>query len=418
MPRVLSSFLILSWLLLLPVRAGHELPYYPAFYPQEIRLESVDPATAARRLQAHTLHAYLGGTPDFARQLPSHVTAVTSLKAYLVLTFDGEAARLWPRAQRCTAAQAMLTSLSQTAGAYVFHPYPVTPYHGDYLYHFDRLSAAQAETLDDSAAPLTPLHVRARGALALPLVQSQWPGGEEQWDVTLEEISLPELLASHASQVNGWLSPPWRKTGWWHAYLLLAPTVGDQTVREAVEVTYQRLVRGDYGSPAERLTGERDMVALLRHGCERVVVGYAVRQEYVDTDYSSGIENLAYDAHTGLNSAIFVRTVKLKDLPWNGWLRLGVSTPTTAAWNPIAGMTDASGQLLWSAVGDVAFFPSPYSEGWTANRIADYQSTLASQEGPPGPKSGHTDDPISTPTPRTVPVRLSRQRPVQAIGQP
>jgi len=218
--------------------------------------------------------------------------------------------------------------------------------------------------------------------LALPLVQSQWPGGEGQWDVTLEEISLPELLASHASQVNGWLSPPWRKTGWWHAYLLLAPTVGNQTVRDAVEVAYQRLVRGDYGSPEERLTRERQLVALLRHGCERVVVGYVVRQEYVDTDYSAGIENLAYDAHTGLNSAIFVRTVKLKDLPWNGWLRLGVSTPTTAAWNPIAGMTDATGQLLWSAVGDVAFFPSPYSEGWTANRIADYQSTLASQEHP------------------------------------
>jgi len=31
------------------------------------------------------------------------------------------------------------------------------------------------------------------------------------------------------------------------------------------------------------------------------------------------------------------------------------------------------------------------------------------QEGPYGPKSGHTADPISTPTPRTVPVRLSRQ---------
>ena len=153
-------------------------------------------------------------------------------------------------------------------------------------------------------------------------------------------------------------------------------------MREAIEVTYQRLVRGDYGSPEERLTMERELVALLRRGCERVVVGYAVRQEYVDTDYSAGIENLAYDAHTGLNSAIFLRTVKLKDLPWNGWLRLGMRTPATAAWNPIGGMTDATGQFLWSAVGDVAFFPSPYNEGWTANRIADYQSTLGSQERP------------------------------------
>src|SRR5262245_64654002 len=32
-----------------------------------------------------------------------------------------------------------------------------------------------------------------------------------------------------------------------------------------------------------------------------------------------------------------------------------------------------------------------------------------SRQGPSGPQSGPTDDPISTPTPRTVPVRLSRQ---------
>ena len=134
---------------------------------------------------------------------------------------------------------------------------------------------------------------------------------------------------------------------------------------------------------------ERELLTLLRQSCERVMVGYTVRQEYVDTEFSAGIENLAYDAHAGLNSAIFLRTVKLKDLPWNGWLRLGVSTPATAAWNPIGGMTDATGQLLWSAVGDAAFLPSPYSAGWTANRIADYQSTLGPQE-----------------------------RPVQAIGQP
>jgi len=31
------------------------------------------------------------------------------------------------------------------------------------------------------------------------------------------------------------------------------------------------------------------------------------------------------------------------------------------------------------------------------------------RQGPDGPKSGPTDDPISTPTPRTVPVRPSRQ---------
>src|SRR5262249_20390197 len=37
-------------------------------------------------------------------------------------------------------------------------------------------------------------------------------------------------------------------------------------------------------------------------------------------------------------------------------------------------------------------------------------ASTQSRPGPYGPKSGHTDHPISTPTPRTVPVRLSRQQ--------
>lgn len=70
--------------------------------------------------------------------------------------------------------------------------------------------------------------------------------------------------------------------------------------------------------------------------------------------------------------------MKLKDLPWNGWLRLGVNTPPVAAWNPIAGLTDTTGRLLWHIVGDVAFFPAPYSGDWVVNRIADYQALRGS----------------------------------------
>ena len=33
----------------------------------------------------------------------------------------------------------------------------------------------------------------------------------------------------------------------------------------------------------------------------------------------------ASDSQAGFNSAIFLRTVKLKDFPWNGWLRLGIA---------------------------------------------------------------------------------------------
>jgi hypothetical protein len=89
----------------------------------------------------------------------------------------------------------------------------------------------------------------------------------------------------------------------------------------------------------------------------------------LNADYSGGVENAAYDAQAGLGSAIFPRTVKLKDFPWNGWLTVGVPERPAAAWNPVAGFTDPAGRLLWLTLGDPAFFPSPHGAGWVPNRV-------------------------------------------------
>ena len=63
-----------------PGDAGHEFPFYPSFYPQEIQIEVVDPPTAATRLQDGSLHAYLGPDP-FAGAPPPNVSAIDSLGA-------------------------------------------------------------------------------------------------------------------------------------------------------------------------------------------------------------------------------------------------------------------------------------------------------------------------------------------------
>ena len=76
----------------------------------------------------------------------------------------------------------------------------------------------------------------------------------------------------------------------------------------------------------------------------------------------------------GLHSPIFIRTVKLKDFPWNGWLTLGTGAAPAAAWNPIGGLTDPFGRLLGFTAGDPALLPSPYETGWMLNRIADLPS--------------------------------------------
>ena len=90
MYKTITSLLwITIWMVLTPAEAGHELPYYPSFYPHEIRVEVVPPEVAATRLQQGTLHAYIGATPHFAEPPPAHVSPVASLGTYLVVTFDG-----------------------------------------------------------------------------------------------------------------------------------------------------------------------------------------------------------------------------------------------------------------------------------------------------------------------------------------
>jgi len=40
--------------------AGHEIPYYPSFYPQEIRVEFAEPSAGLRLFEKNAIHAYVG----------------------------------------------------------------------------------------------------------------------------------------------------------------------------------------------------------------------------------------------------------------------------------------------------------------------------------------------------------------------
>jgi len=303
--------------------AGHEFPFYPSFYPQEITVEALDARSAAQRLAKGTLHAYAGG--DITDSGKSGV--VTSLGSYVV-------ARLEPG--RCADARSMKDALP--AGA-VWHPYPVTPFHADYLDHADRAEAARV------------------GAAT----------GKKQTHVQIELVEARELMAKASARYDGWSGPPWLRQGWFHAYLLLAPAVTDVRIENAA----RRLMRGDYRSLEERINLERNLVELLQARCERVVLGYTVRREHYGADYSQGVENVGYDALEGLASAIFPRTVKLRDFPWNGWLNVAAPAPPSSAWNPVVGgFGDAFGRLVWSALADPAFLASPHGRGWIENRVS------------------------------------------------
>ncbi len=360
--------------------AGHEITFYPSYYPQEIKVVTASPAAAASLLQKNTLHAYAGPDPYRERTPPAHVARVESLRGYVALTFAPMGGGAFAEvSRRCAAAGRVLNALSSAREEWVFHPYPVTPYHDDYLHHFDLVEAAQkrarmAPSPGGGAAP----RIAAKAPFAQALRDAGFTVSDGGGDATLEEVDLSALLAPRESAMNGWRGPPWVKEGWFHAWLLQGGATLDARARATVDELAARRQSAGASGVAERINLERKLVGLLGAGCERTVVGYTRRREAVNVEYSEGVENVAHDAQAGLASAAFIRTVKLKDFPWNGWLRVGAA-PSPAAWNPIAGFTDATGRLLWAAVGDPALFPDPDSARWVPNRVRPVSVTPAAE---------------------------------------
>jgi hypothetical protein len=371
--------LLLLPLAVLAVRAawsGHELPIYPSYYPQEIRIETIDQERAADLLLASRIQAYVGGEPRFGRAIPDSIGTVESLGSFLIVRINPDSAK--DESSACAMARAVLHGMSGRDAGFVLHPYPVTPFHGDYLDHADLADAAKARLFGAGAAFASPdfpaLKVKGQGALAQELVRPDWQSQEAGWDAAVEEVSAADLVASAALAGNAWLGPPWLRAGWFQAALLLQDAVDDQGARETVAADLDRLKAGTYDNTVERIDLEREVTALLAGGCRKLVAGYTVKREHFSSEYSAGIENVGFDAIEGLNSPIFVRTAKLKDFPWNGELSLGIGAKPVSAWNPISGFNDPFGRLLWSALGDPALIPSPNDGAWMLNRVADVQS--------------------------------------------
>jgi hypothetical protein len=368
MKRLAPAMLVLGAAAVVTVaRGGHELPIYPSFYPHEIEIRSLAPEEAAQPLRDGKIQAYLGRGLSFAGPPPAEVQAIDSLGSFIVVRINPAS----PRAQDDAAACAIVATVMRALvaqGDFVPHPYPVTPFHGDYLHHSDLAAAAAARFSAVQASP-GDLKIAARGGLAQR--HPDWSAHGLDWDAELMEADVGELVASAMFAVNGWLAPPWVRTGWFHAERLLADSANEAARKHRIDSDLQRLKAGDFTSLVERINLERDLVTLLTGDCRKIVAGYTVKREYVNVEFSAGIENIGYDSLTGLHSPMFIRTVKLKDFPWNGWLVLGMDGKPAAAWNPIGGMTDPFGRLMGFAVGDPALLPSPYEAGWMLNRIAD-----------------------------------------------
>ena len=338
--------------------AGHELTFYPSYYPQEVTVRFVaQPATAAALLRKNALHAYVGSDPFGGSEAPADTRWVESLHGWVVLTFPRAAGAFAEPDARCAAA-AELTRVLGASAPFVAAPYAVTPYHEDYVLHADLAQKARER------APGRAPRVRASGAFAKTLAAAGVATAGADAEAVVEEVELSSLLTGVETAVNGWTGPPWLKEGWFHAWLLQS----SPSARRAAEETFRQRTEGGWRTATERASLERRLVRQVSAGCERVVLGYTLRREPLNNAYNEGVENVAADAHAGLASPIFVRTAKLKDFPWNGWLHVGVPDRPRAAWNPIAGFTDVPGRVVWAAVGDPALLLDPDSARFIPNR--------------------------------------------------
>jgi len=348
-------------------RSGHELPVYPSYYPHEIEFRTIAPDDAAVLLSEAKLHAYIGGALRFPGAVPEHVQEVDTVGSYVVVRVNSSSPQSADEKTHCAIASAVLQAIAASPGDVILHPYPIMPLHGDYLNHVDLAAAAKARLLDERLPPADGLKVKADG-FAKNLIPAAWRASSAKWDAEIVEVRIADLIGPRTVVTNAWEGPPSIRAGWLQAYLLL----GGNSPRN-LDSDVDRLQVGEFKSAAERINLERDLVTALTSRCHTTVAGYRMKREYINNEFSAGVENLAFDALTGLNTPVFLRTVKLKDFPWNGWLALGLEDHPHAAWNPIAGFTDPYGRLLWSAIGDPAALPSPYDDTWMLNRISEVQ---------------------------------------------
>src|SRR5215813_8230955 len=140
-------------------RGGHELPIYPSFYPHEIEIRSLAPEEAAQALRGGKIQAYIGRGLSFSGTPAADIRAIDSLGSFVLVRANPSSARAQNDA--CAAAGTVMRALARE-GDFVPHPYPVTPFHGDYLRHADLAAAASARF---AQTPAENLKIAARGRL-------------------------------------------------------------------------------------------------------------------------------------------------------------------------------------------------------------------------------------------------------------
>ena len=169
-----------------------------------------------------------------------------SLRGWVVLTFPRPAA-----SGGALRGRARLVRALGARAPFVAHPWPVTPYHDDYV-----------RSTTSSSAPASARRSRATvraaaTALASALTDVGVPVRADRRVV--EEVTLAVAARWRRDGLAGWHGPPWLKEGWFQAWLLQAPALAParrRTAEETFAAAPRRRCRA-----AERINLERQLVA-------------------------------------------------------------------------------------------------------------------------------------------------------------
>ncbi|NJO23860.1 MAG: hypothetical protein HC868_14200 [Sphingomonadales bacterium] len=179
-------------------RSGHEQPVYPSYYPHEIEIATLAPQPAAELMRAGRLHAYVGRAPAFTVASAKTIGSVESLGAFVVVRLNPASPLAGDEVSACATIGAVVRDMAARAGSsgLIIHPYPVTPWHGDYLYHADLAEAAAARFSEGGADAGLNLKVRTEGTVMQGLVRPEWSSEAADWDAAIAQIGVRDLVAS------------------------------------------------------------------------------------------------------------------------------------------------------------------------------------------------------------------------------
>ena len=244
------------------------------------------------------MQAYVGGDPFAGRKLPADMTHRSSPSAAFSSSPSIRPRRVSTPPSAAASAPRRIAGLLVPGPGWVAHPYPVTPYHADYLQHADVVSRHQGAAGRTQARQP---RLRARGALA-ERAAGKLRVADGPWDATVEEVSLDDLLAAHRGRAQRLARARLGQAG-------MVPRLAASRAkpdRFRSEAGGGRVSIG--ASPPAPTTARRSRVALERRlvralvaGCERVVAGYVLRREVFSAEFSQGIENIVCDSQAGFN---------------------------------------------------------------------------------------------------------------------